>query len=328
MDERMAVGARPVKDKTGSRQLRRRVVPDRSVTFLAQPRRASLEQVGIGGPMCVVAVEAVLHDRGVLPQEGAALLRVALVTGPVDRGFHQQFWIRTSMRVVTIRAGDFALSHRHMRRALKLRPPHGMALEADFHLRAFDQEPVAGERLLEPGCCLGRSGLRVGVVTGHAGQPARFVSAPPPKQPLAMLVAAETGAFQHFRRHAGEAANQTAVSRLYMLEAGAMAGFAPLLVGFFKQAGGDPCMRCPLPGLVVIGMAAPACFWRHGRGNFGGNRRITVLFLPLQTYREQQDQPRLKTEPQHHRMFEHVPCGNARSVPVPRSKVIGLPESC
>ena len=54
-----------------------------AVTFLAEPRNASLEQGRLGGPVRNVAVGAIVNDRAVLPKEGTALLGVARVAGLV-----------------------------------------------------------------------------------------------------------------------------------------------------------------------------------------------------------------------------------------------------
>src|SRR5579871_6971874 len=56
-----------------------------AVAVLAQPRRALLEQRGIGGAVRGMAVGAVVGDRAVLPQERAATVGVAGVAGVVDR---------------------------------------------------------------------------------------------------------------------------------------------------------------------------------------------------------------------------------------------------
>ena len=61
-------------------------MPACGVALLAQPRRADFEQLRIGGSMRIMAVDAAFHHRGMLPQEGAAPLRVAPVTGLIDRG--------------------------------------------------------------------------------------------------------------------------------------------------------------------------------------------------------------------------------------------------
>src|ERR1019366_7149213 len=109
MDLRMAVGARPVEGKTGACQLRGRGVPDGGVTLLAEPGHTDFEQLGIAGAMRVMAVITILHGRGMLPEEGTAPLRVALVARLINGGCDEEFRIRTSVRVVAVRTCNLAL---------------------------------------------------------------------------------------------------------------------------------------------------------------------------------------------------------------------------
>jgi hypothetical protein len=50
--------------------------------------------------MRVMAIEAVLHDRSVLPKEGAATIRMALVARLIDGGCDEKFGVRSSMGIV------------------------------------------------------------------------------------------------------------------------------------------------------------------------------------------------------------------------------------
>ena len=75
-------------------------MPGGSVTFLAQPGRADFQQLGADRAMRVMAIEAVLHDRSVLPKEGAATIRMALVARLIDGGCDEKFGVRSSMGIV------------------------------------------------------------------------------------------------------------------------------------------------------------------------------------------------------------------------------------
>src|SRR5450756_1504869 len=74
-----------------------------AVTLLAEPRRARLQQRRVGRAVRRVAVGAIVGDGGVLPEEGAALLRVAGVAGLVDRVLDEHLRRRRTVRVVTVR---------------------------------------------------------------------------------------------------------------------------------------------------------------------------------------------------------------------------------
>ena len=149
MDQRVAVRAGPVENITAGCWFRGCIVSAYGVTALTQPRRADFQQLRIAGAVRIMAVHAVLDHRRMLPKEGAAPFRVALVTRLIDGGGDEKFWIRASVRVVAVGAGNLALPHRHMGRTLELRPAHGMALEANLHLRVFGKQPVVGQRLLK-----------------------------------------------------------------------------------------------------------------------------------------------------------------------------------
>lgn len=199
MNLRMAIRACPVEGKTGACQLRGRGVPDGGVTLLTEPGRTDFEQLGIAGAMRVMAVIAVLHDRRMLPEEGTAPLRVALVTRLIDGGGDEKFWIRASVRVVAVGAGNLALPHRHVRRTLELRPAHRMAFEANLHLRVLGEQPVVGQRLLKT-CRQRCLGLLVDLVAGGATHTPGLVFASSPEQPLAFFVALQTAETLLFHR--------------------------------------------------------------------------------------------------------------------------------
>ena len=64
------------------------------------------------GPVRGMAVAAVLLDRGMFPQDGTAKLRMALVTGIVDRILHEHGGGLTPVRIMAARAGHLALFDR------------------------------------------------------------------------------------------------------------------------------------------------------------------------------------------------------------------------
>ena len=63
----------------------------------------------------------------------------------VDRALQQLTRIGAAVRVVATGAGDLALAIGHVRRALQLRPPHLVALQAQFRLRLLGAD-MFGER--------------------------------------------------------------------------------------------------------------------------------------------------------------------------------------
>src|SRR5215467_5856159 len=62
-------------------------MPDKiGVALLAQPRPRDLQQEVVDRTVRIMAIQAVLSDRGMLPQERAALFRMAFVAIVVDCG--------------------------------------------------------------------------------------------------------------------------------------------------------------------------------------------------------------------------------------------------
>ena len=59
-----------------------------------------------------VAVQAVLPDGGVFPQEGTPLFRMAGVAQVIDIACHDHFVPSGPMRVMAVRAGDLPLADR------------------------------------------------------------------------------------------------------------------------------------------------------------------------------------------------------------------------
>src|SRR5207237_651326 len=93
------------------------------VALLAQLVAALREQRDIVGAMRGVAGHAILLDWLMLPQEWTALLRVALITGLIDREAHEHSAPLTPVRIVAGDAIDFhhiVLCAEQMCRALVL----------------------------------------------------------------------------------------------------------------------------------------------------------------------------------------------------------------
>src|ERR1700722_2672120 len=149
-----------------------------AVALVAQARPRHFQHRLVDRAVRVVAVEAVLAHRRVLEQERTALLGVALVAGVVDRGLAQQALGGAAVRVVAIGADDLAFAHRHVRRAIHLRAPVLVALEAGIGLeRGLEIElhrHLAHDR-----------------VTIGAGKAARLVRPAAPVGAVASLVAGE-----------------------------------------------------------------------------------------------------------------------------------------
>jgi hypothetical protein len=159
------------------------------VALLAESGRAGLQQLRTGGTMRFMAVHAIFHHRGMLPQERAAPLRMALVTGLINCARNEQAGIGSSMRVMAIGAGDLSFPKRHVRRALHLSAAQLVALKADLHPRLLDELTIPRQRLIKTE---GRNIRLHDLVTRDAGQAARFVRASLPKHPRAFFMALQT----------------------------------------------------------------------------------------------------------------------------------------
>src|ERR1035437_1620570 len=189
MDQGMAIRASPVEYEANRRQLRSPRMAGGGMTLLAEPRRADLQQLRAGRAVSFMAVEAVLHDRRVLPQERPAPFRVALVAGLVDRSRHQERGIGAAVRVVAARAGHASLPYRHVRRALKLRLAPGMAVEASLHRSPLGKRQVTVQGRGEPGGGQRRRGILMNLVARDTGQAAGLMGAALPEQPLPLPMA-------------------------------------------------------------------------------------------------------------------------------------------
>ena len=143
-------------------------VPDKiGVALLAQPRPRDLQQEVVDRAVRIVAVEAALAHRGMLPQERAALFRMAFVAIVVDGSLIQKSLAVGPMRIVAAGARHLALANRHVRRAPDFCALVLVTLETRIHLGELGQ--------LE----LGRH-VRHDRVAIRAGEPARFVRAAAP----------------------------------------------------------------------------------------------------------------------------------------------------
>jgi len=79
-------------------------VERRQVTLLAQERRAGLQQDAMVGSMRLVTVAAILAGRRMLPQEGPALLGMALEALFIECGLGQGRRTRASVRAMAVGA--------------------------------------------------------------------------------------------------------------------------------------------------------------------------------------------------------------------------------
>src|SRR5450755_1485814 len=97
-----------------SRIARIAVVLPAGVALLAQTWPRYLQQEVVVGAVRIVAVQAALGHRRVLPQERSALLRMTLEASLIDGRCLKHRFCVAAVRVMTIRAHHFALTHWHM----------------------------------------------------------------------------------------------------------------------------------------------------------------------------------------------------------------------
>ena len=158
-----------------------------AVTVLTQHRRSRFQERPDIRAVWRVAVGAVIDNRGVFPEERAALFRMAGIAGLVDRVLDQQRRPVRSMRVVTLGASDLAGEDRVGRDAVNLRPLRLVAGKADLGLGKLVHHPLIGD---------------VNVMAVAAGHAARLMLAAAPVCPRenAGLVATEAGGVSRVRR--------------------------------------------------------------------------------------------------------------------------------
>src|SRR5262249_52354940 len=138
------------------------------------------EELVVVGAVRLVAREAVLTHRRVLPQERPALLRVAREAEVVDRLGRDHLRLRAVVRVVAARAAELPFAHPVVRDPLPLPTDRRMAREARLLL---------GRRLE-----LGFDGLRVvHAVTRRAREALPLVHAAVPARLAALVVTGQAG---------------------------------------------------------------------------------------------------------------------------------------
>src|SRR4051812_31088897 len=124
MDRSVTVGAAPVEIANGIKQSWSSRVSTSDVTGIAYARHAHLEQLRVAGAMRFMAVSTVLHNRGVFKQEGPTAFGVAMEAFLVHGLLFKLTGMGRAVWIVATGAGIFAFAIRHVRGALKLRPPH------------------------------------------------------------------------------------------------------------------------------------------------------------------------------------------------------------
>ena len=111
------------------------------MTVLAKERHFLDQHAGLGAAMRVMAIRAIVPDRLVFPQIWAALFRMALVAGLVDRVLGQ-VTARPTVRVVAVRTHDLAFPDGMPGKTVHLRPLVGMAVKTDIGLCGLDQDRI------------------------------------------------------------------------------------------------------------------------------------------------------------------------------------------
>ncbi len=114
------------------------------VTGLAQHRWTHLQERCQIGAVRRVAVGAIVDYGGVLPEEGAALLRVTDVAGLIDRALHQETGTGRAVRVMAIGTRHFAFENRVPGEATDLCLLGLVATEADGSLRKLIEHSLCG----------------------------------------------------------------------------------------------------------------------------------------------------------------------------------------
>src|SRR5581483_354696 len=137
VDVDVAVAARAAEhelQRAGIRPVRPGRMPGLHVALLAQARPRELEHLVVVAAVGVVAVQAALRHRGVLPEERPALLGMAGVAGLVDRVLLEERRGDRAVRVVARRAGHLPLAERHVGGLELGRPLLDVALPAGLDL--------------------------------------------------------------------------------------------------------------------------------------------------------------------------------------------------
>src|SRR5450755_2808207 len=106
----MAIGASPIKVLDGTEWLRLCGVATADVAGIANPGHAHLQQLRIAAAVRLVAVGAILHDRGMFPEKWSPAFGMAAIAILVDGALNQLTGVWASMRIVATGAGDFAFA--------------------------------------------------------------------------------------------------------------------------------------------------------------------------------------------------------------------------
>ena len=112
------------------------------VALLAQERTAHPQHAVLGGAVGIVTDGTVFAHWGVFPQEWAAFLGMALVTGLVDSVLHQLRGAGGSMGVMTVGTYHLGLPYRMAGSSEALGAFILMALETDIGLGGLRQDRV------------------------------------------------------------------------------------------------------------------------------------------------------------------------------------------
>ena len=117
------------------------------VAALAEHRLLHDQQRLMGGAVRVVAVETTLTDGRVLPQEGAALFAVTLVTLVIDRVCRNEPLSLGAMRIMAVGALDQSFVHTMVEGHIELRLLLQMARIAKLRL-GFDEQKLCFFRVV------------------------------------------------------------------------------------------------------------------------------------------------------------------------------------
>src|SRR5690242_20266296 len=143
-----------------------------------------------------------------LPQKRTPALDMATEAVLVDRTLQQLARVRAAMRIVATGARNLALAIGHVRRALQLRSPHLVALQAQFRLRQFGAYVFGQGRAVarvdgsQLGIALGWAAV-MNPVTVHASHRPRLVWATPPEHLITLGVAGQASRISFLDRSVG-----------------------------------------------------------------------------------------------------------------------------
>ena len=256
-------------------------MPCVQVAPLAEERKLRHEHLVVVRAVGVVAVQAVLANRRVLPEKRPALLRVAgqaLLVDPLGRD-HLRF--RRVVRVMAIRARHLSFAHRMVRRPQAFRAHCGVAGKA---------------RLAVPGglqLCL--DGFEVvDAVAGDASEVLAIVNAPHPVRLPSLLVTRQTLLVDVGRRHLLEGDDGSHLAlfrlRLQMIRDVSVAVFANArnLHVFRVLERGERLLVARL-AVVDVELQSVLGRWRRDRCRWRG--RLSPDGVRRQRHRHQRKEP-------------------------------------